>query len=419
MSSENRVQIDLLLKKGVRIPTPQCVDVGPEVDVDRISGDGVCLYAGTKIYGASTLILRKAKIGYEGPVTLQDCRVGPEVRLNGGYFKGAVFLKGAAAGSGAHVREGTILEEAASIAHTVGLKQTILFPFVTLGSLINFCDCLMSGGTGEKDHSEVGSSYIHFNYTPNQDKATASLLGDVPHGVMLRERPIFLGGQGGLVGPCRLAFGTVIAAGGIYRKDELRPGRLLIGAAPRGGSVPFSSGMYQNIKRVFNNNMMYIANLMALMQWYRHARKLLLSEDFPQELLDGLIETLHRGIDERVTRLRAVSQKMPTAIENYKAAAGENGSSLLLAQKQALFDRWADVEEMLGRARGWGGDPQLRDAFLSGLEEAIARSGKAYVTVVQALNPDVAATGTRWLEGVVASVMDDVSNIIPEMGSTK
>ena len=196
MFLEKRVQIDLLLKKGVRIPNPQSVDVGPEVDVDRISGDGVCLYAGTKIYGASTLILRKAKIGYEGPVTLQDCRVGPEVRLNGGYFKGAVFLKGAAAGSGAHVREGTILEEAASIAHTVGLKQTILFPFVTLGSLINFCDCLMSGGTGEKDHSEVGSSYIHFNYTPNQDKATASLLGDVPHGVMLREAAHFSGRAG-------------------------------------------------------------------------------------------------------------------------------------------------------------------------------------------------------------------------------
>jgi hypothetical protein len=41
-----------------------------------------------------------------------------------------------------------------------------------------------------KDHSEVGSSYIHFNYTPNQDKASASLLGDVPRGVMLREPPM-------------------------------------------------------------------------------------------------------------------------------------------------------------------------------------------------------------------------------------
>ncbi|NTV96894.1 MAG: TOBE domain-containing protein, partial [Thiobacillus sp.] len=58
-------------------------------------------------------------------------------------------------------------------------------PFVTPGSLVNVCDCLMAGGTDRRNHSEVGSSYVHFNYTPHQDKATASLLGDVPHGVML------------------------------------------------------------------------------------------------------------------------------------------------------------------------------------------------------------------------------------------
>ena len=118
------------------------------------------------------------------------------------------------------------MEEQASIAHTVGLKQTILFPFVTLGSLINFCDCFMAGGTSRKDHSEVGSSYIHFNFTPNQDKATASLIGDVPCGVMLDQKPIFLGGQGGIIGPCRLTYGLTAAAGTIVRKDELRPDRL-------------------------------------------------------------------------------------------------------------------------------------------------------------------------------------------------
>ena len=60
-------------------------------------------------------------------------------------------------GLGAQVREGCILEEEANGAHCVGIKQTILFPFVTLGSLINFCDCLMAGGTSRKDHSEAGS----------------------------------------------------------------------------------------------------------------------------------------------------------------------------------------------------------------------------------------------------------------------
>ena len=173
-------QTEKLIEKGVRIENPDSIEVGPEVDVKRISGDGVVIYAGCKIFGEDTLVLKGSKIGYESPVTVDNCQIGPDVELKGGFFQKATFLAKAKAGLGSHVREATILEEQASIAHTVGLKHTILFPFVTLGSLINFCDCLMAGGTSRKNHSEVGSSYIHFNFTPSQDKATASLIGDVP-----------------------------------------------------------------------------------------------------------------------------------------------------------------------------------------------------------------------------------------------
>ena len=194
--NSNRQKIDQLIQKGVIIPNPESVEIGSDIKIENISDDGVIIHSGCRLFGKSTLIMGQTEIGYESPVTIQDCQIGPQVMLKGGYFKESVFLEKASAGSGSHVREGCIFEEEAKIAHTVGLKQTILFPFVTLGSLINFCDCLMTGGTSRKDHSEVGSSYIHFNFTPNQDKATPSLLGDVPKGVMLDQLPIFLGGQG-------------------------------------------------------------------------------------------------------------------------------------------------------------------------------------------------------------------------------
>jgi len=183
-----------LLEKGVSLSAPETIEIDKELNPDRISGKDIRIHAGCKLFGNKTLICEGAELGFEAPVTLNNCYIGPNVKLKGGYFENAVFLEGAEAGSGAQVRAGTIFEEQASIAHTVGLKQTILFPFVTLGSLINFCDCLMAGGTSRKNHSEVGSSYIHFNYTPNQDKATASLIGDAPSGVMLNQNPIFLGG---------------------------------------------------------------------------------------------------------------------------------------------------------------------------------------------------------------------------------
>ncbi|MGD9262241.1 MAG: protein GlmU, partial [Desulfobacterales bacterium] len=275
---------DQLIEKGVRIENPASIEIGPEVDIDRISGDGVVIYAGCKILGEDTLILRGSKIGYESPVTVDNCQIGPDVELKGGFFQKATFLAKAKAGLGSHVREATILEEQASIAHTVGLKHTILFPFVTLGSLINFCDCLMAGGTSRKNHSEVGSAYIHFNFTPSQDKATASLIGDVPLGVMLNQNPTFLGGQGGLVGPCRLGYGITVAAGTIVRKDEPRCDRLIFGGEGKGGNIPFTPGRHRNDKRIIVNNTIYIANLIALKQWYYKVRTLFISEGFPESL---------------------------------------------------------------------------------------------------------------------------------------
>ena len=406
-------KIEKLLQKGVKIPNPQGVEIGSEVNTDRISGDRVVIHAGCKLYGSSTLILRGVKLGYEGPVTIESCQVGPQVELKEGFFKDAVFLKKANMGFGSNVREGTILEEESSGAHTVGLKQTILFPFVTLGSIINFCDCLMSGGTSRKNHSEVGSSYVHFNYTPNQVKATPSLIGDVPRGVMLNQRPIFLGGQGGLVGPCRLEFGTVIAAGSIFRKDELRSERLLIGGMGKGGDMPFTPGIYYNIKRITVNNIIYIANLIALEHWYTHVRSQFISNDFPEPLFDGLKEKLDMAIGERIHRLKALSQKMSDSVRAYQQHAKENTSPLILQQKNELYKKWTELEENLKAMRNAVEKTSLRDVFLEKIDLGIKTSGKDYISVIKGLSIEDTKVGTGWLQGIIDHITAEALKIIP------
>ncbi|MBU4420985.1 MAG: protein GlmU [Proteobacteria bacterium] len=385
MKNQGILKIEKLLKKGVKIPNPDSIEIGSEVDTDRISGEGVVIYSGCKIFGSSTLILRNTRLGYESPVTIENCQIGTNVDLKGGFLREAVLLDKVSIGYGSHIREGTILEEEASIAHTVGLKHTILFPFVTLGSLINFCDCFMSGGTSKKDHSEVGSSYVHFNFTPNQDKATASLIGDVPNGVMLNQRPIFLGGQGGIVGPCRLAFGTVTAAGSICRKDELRPGRLIFEGLKKSGNIPFTSGMYRSFKRIMANNIIYIANLIALMQWYLHVRSKFISDDFPDVLFDGLKEKLNMAIDERIRKLKDFCQNQPD---------------------------FYGIEESLNKMRLNEGDRSLRDSFLKHIDSGIQKSGMNYISVIKGLENKSSELGTKWLQGIV----DSVTEAHPHMG---
>ena len=296
----------------------------------------------------------------------------------------------------------TILEEAASIAHTVGLKQTILFPYVTLGSLINFCDCLMAGGNSPHNHSEVGSSYIHFNFTPDQDKATASLIGDVPRGVMLNQSPVFLGGQGGLVGPCQIAYGTVVAAGSICRKDQLKENRLIVEGNIPNVRLPLSPGTYRNLKRILGKNIYYVGNLIALGQWYRSVRKRFVGPDFPQPLLDGLMNTLQKGIDERIKQLERLKEKV---VEN---AIGQSDLHTVFCQS------WDQVRSVLIKLQQYEGDQGSKAVLLSGVEKGIKRHGAHYIEVIKHLDPQVATSGSQWLQSVVDRLHTETFTILEQ-----
>ena len=412
MTHAQKSKIDRLIDKGARIACPDSIQIGDEVDVENISGDGVELFAGSKIYGKKTVISKGVKIGQEAPATVKNCQIGSEVELKGGYFEGAVFLAKAKAGSGAHVREASIFEEHASIAHTVGTKHTILFPFVTLGSLINFCDCLMAGGTSRKNHSEVGSAYVHFNFTPNKYKATASLMGDVPHGVLLNQPPIFLGGQGGMVGPCRLAFGTIAAAGTIVRKDELRPGHLLFGGLPKESSVPYQPGGLGSSRRAVVNNIVYIANLMALHQWYCHVRRLFVSKDFSDLVLTGLKEKLNWAISERIDRLEGYCHKIiedPAGSE--KSVRSKNNPAA--KQRQELVANWSQLRDFFERFKSENGDEACRDEFLRAVQKNMPQKGWDYISVIQQLAPSEGELATAWLQGIVDLFVKGARKIIP------
>lgn len=390
--------VERLAAKGVTFPHPASVDIAPEVDPDRISGDGVVIHAGSRIRGAHTVISAGCEIGREGPATLEDCWLGPEVSLKGGYFAKSVYLRGANMGLGAHVREGTILEEEAGGAHTVGLKQTILFPFVTLGSLINFCDCLMAGGTSRKDHSEVGSSYIHFNFTPDGNKSTASLFGDVARGVMLDQPPIFLGGQGGAVGPVVTGFGTVVGAGSVLRSDVEDDGQLVLPAPVAGLQRPNTPRRYKKLAPLVEKNITYIANLVALRAWYQQVRSWFFAEqEFGPLILEGALTQLDSAHAERTKRLKALIVSVaPDTPE--RAELVERVDQVLGACSPDTADQAAAPDELVA---------QLRTA---------ATAGTQYTDAVQGLNEAERVAGTQWLGGIVERICAEAGACVPAMG---
>ncbi len=380
--------VEELLRRGVQIAAPAAVEIGAEVDPGRIAA-GVVIHAGCKVFGAATSLGPGCVLGRETPATVEDCQLGEKVELKGGYFSGAVFLDGAAMGSGAQVRPGTILEEGAEMAHTVGLKQTVFFPFVVGGSLINFCDALMAGGKSRKVHSEIGSSFIHFNYTPHGDKATASLIGDVPRGVMLDRDPIFLGGQGGLAGPVRIEYGTVQAAGLVSRKDVLQPNQLVVPEAPAPGAKPYETG-YRSVARVVRNCAIYLGNIAALQVWYEQVRRPLLEKTpHGKACCEGARKQLAAVRKERLKRLDDLMEKIA---KEDRARLAAN----LCVEHEKLCGGWTAARARLVAA----GDVECAEkaAFLAAWNAA---KEVDYVARVQALPAEAKAAGTAWLQQIV------------------
>lgn len=400
-----------LISKGVDIPNPLTLDIGDEVPVENISGNGVKIYPGCRIYGKSTVIAEGAKIGAEDPVTVDNCQIGPKVELKGGYFKGSVFLEKANMALGAHVREGCILEEEANGAHCVGLKQTILFPFVTLGSLINFCDCLMAGGTSRKDHSEVGSSYIHFNYTPDGNKTTPSLIGDVPRGVMLNQPAIFLGGQGGMVGPLRLGYGNVAVAGTVLRKDTLEDRKIITGETYGAAVSDYKPHSYRQLARILKNNLIYLANLAALESWYEHVRRSFFATmEFGDLLYQGVLDKLTLARKERTSRLIALTEKVPRTHE--KCGCGANPEK----RDCELHDNIRSVCELFDVNIQDRKEAELRDRFLGAFEKCCQEGDGDYIQQIKAMPAVVSQDGVRWLQQIIDALCQRAAALLPSFG---
>jgi hypothetical protein len=307
MRGNLEAKLDSLEAQNVTIVDRRQTYVDDNIDVRRIC-PGAVLYPGTRLVGARTFVGPGAKVGTEGPAVLDNAIVGENAQIASGYLNEAVMLRDARVGSNCHVRGGTLLEEEASTAHAVGLKHTVLMSFVTMGSLINFCDALISGGNSRKKHTEVGSGFIHFNFTPRGeygDKATPSLIGDVPNGVFLRQPRIFLGGLSGIVGPQKVGFGSLTVAGQVLRREV--PANRIVGNMPLSIDKEFGV-LSDSPTRILKLNLEYIGQLTALKAWYGDVRLARIPAVVEFEHLRIVIksasELLSGCIEERVQRLR-------------------------------------------------------------------------------------------------------------------
>ena len=375
-----------LIDAGLVLPVPEAAHVEMDVQLARLA-PGAILHPGSHVSGADTVLSQGAEVGTDGPARIRNDALGRGASIASGAAEHCCLLQDASLGPNSHVRAGTLLEEGASTGHAVGLKQTILLSFVTLGSQINFCDCLMSGGTSSGDHSEVGSGFIHFNFTPfgeRGDKATASLFGDVINGVFLCHDRIFLGGSGGVVGPVHIDYGTTLAAGSVYRKDYAA-GLLVYGENTIAKSRPFDPLVVRGVGRRVERCLRYIGELRALYGWYRDVRLPFAQDGHDQLVLESGMARIREGIKER-------GKQINRFLDGAKPADDQAAEDIA-----ATREKWAGLESSFAVVPDSEQHAALRDVFLADL---VANGD--HVAWVQSLPHAKREQGHAWLNALAA-----------------
>ena len=381
----NRERVARLIERGVDAWGPERVYVAADVPIENIEPGTVLINAA--LSGPQLRIGRRSRIGVSGHARVADCQIGRDVELGAGSYENATLLDGARVRGFAELREGTLLEEQAEAAHSVAFKNTILTATVVTGSLINYCDIFMSGGTSRDDHSEVGSGVIHFNFDPRGDK-WSSLIGDV-RGVLLRSAPVFVGGHCGLVGPLHVDFGAVVAAGSIVRKD-VGPNWVQFESAETQRTDGFDREIYMGLKRKFLATAKLVGNLHALDAWYEHVR-MPFAEDHHKALYGAAREQIRRHVAERAKRLDKIIGKLERSIEKSSALGAEAAARfhdehrLLLKSREQVADIITSRPDV----------PPLPDVFLREYEQS--RQVALHIDAIRQLGDEAVSRAADWL----------------------
>jgi UDP-N-acetylglucosamine/UDP-N-acetylgalactosamine diphosphorylase len=256
----------------------------------------------------------------------------------------------------------------------------VISAYASIGSNVNFCDCYLGGGRDESDHSEVGSGFVHFNFTPFGacgDKATASIFGAVPKSVLLNADRIFLGGSGGVVGPVELGYGVVLAAGGVYRKSY-GDGQLVLGETSRARALAMRPGYVPGIHRRLQATRYYVGQLKALSSWYAAVRLSRASDEWEQRLIRHALTRLDEGVIERLKQGdRLIAGARQVEAESLDAAS---------------IRSWAQWCESL---------PSFKPSLPPDAIVTAATAAGSHVEWVRSLSKEAAVAAVGWLEGVV------------------
>ncbi len=202
----------------------------------------------------------------------------------------------------------------------------------------------------------------------------------------------------------------MVSANSVLRSDFPEDNKLIVGKSYSGKTVSFKPRAYGGLHRIVGNNIMYIANLMALEEWYIHVRRPFLeSLEFGQLIYAGLLDKLALAKKERIKRLQVLAEKVKMTSENEK----ERGPGI--SGRNEFYERFPEIEGLFVDGIKNIAVEKCRDDFLSVSDRLRSEKGANYIAVIQGLPAHVSEKGVTWLEKIVDTFCEQAKAIMPSL----
>ena len=144
-----------------------------------------------------------------------------------------------------------------------------------------------------------------------------------------------------------------------------------------------------------------------------HPQVFLKTQEGGAALYEGALEVLDAALEERITRLRALTAKMEESITIAEKVLQDRTKEMHLKHKREFLQNWPEAEKRLCGLADDSIGKDGRGLFLNRIDERLSKGAGDQIHSMQAMDRESADAGSAWLQSVVDTVVSRALDALP------
>jgi UDP-N-acetylglucosamine/UDP-N-acetylgalactosamine diphosphorylase len=164
------------------------------------------------------------------------------------------------------------------------------------------------------------------------------------------------------------------------------------------------AGVYGDISRKVNYNIVYVANLLALRQWYSYVRReFFIKEKYGNDLYSGACNVLTEAVAERIKQMRLFAQNLDNSVAVGSKKMKQGAADSAKRTQKLFLQNWPQMQEYLSGNSEDKISLKVKEKFVKIMRNQ-SDKGLSYLEAIQTLQPEQVQDGKDWLNKIVEDI---------------